>query len=83
MRMNAALAETAIDHACVAVIQLQDCIQVRVLVILDTAAGCAHTQAANQHTEGETPPGCWEALWDLWDDRAVYRKTPRRNTGRV
>jgi hypothetical protein len=30
MRMNAALAETAIDHACVAVIQLQECIQVRV-----------------------------------------------------
>ena len=30
IRMNAALAETPIDHACVAVIQLQDIIKVRV-----------------------------------------------------
>ena len=42
---------------------------------------CAHTQAADQHTDGERPD--WQALWDMWDNRAEYRKTPRRNTGRV
>ena len=53
MRINPAVADSPIDRACVAVLNLQGCILVRVCVNLDTAACvCTHTGGGPAHGRG-------------------------------